>query len=96
MAFLWQDMKSEYVFSFIIALRLHFYKELIIFDIFKSVILEKEEDITQDPRGVVLTGDALRSLWTLGLGKYITSIGQGMFYVRILQQIIRTSGLSVF
>lgn len=44
---------------------------------FKSVILEKEESITQDPRGVVLTGDALRSLYALGLGKYISSIGQG-------------------
>ncbi|KAF7125583.1 hypothetical protein CNMCM5793_001800 [Aspergillus hiratsukae] len=42
----------------------------------KSIILEKEHDITQDPRGVVLTGDALRSLWTLGLGKHVSSIGQ--------------------
>ncbi|RHZ70316.1 hypothetical protein CDV55_107039 [Aspergillus turcosus] len=42
----------------------------------KSIILEKEQNITQDPRGVVLTGDALRSLWTLGLGKYVSSIGQ--------------------
>jgi hypothetical protein len=44
---------------------------------FQSVILEKEDAITQDPRGVVLTGDALRSLYALGLGKYISSIGQG-------------------
>ncbi|GAQ11816.1 hypothetical protein ALT_9137 [Aspergillus lentulus] len=42
----------------------------------KSIILEKEHEITQDPRGVVLTGDALRSLWTLGLGKHVSSIGQ--------------------
>ncbi|GIJ90533.1 hypothetical protein Asppvi_009490 [Aspergillus pseudoviridinutans] len=42
----------------------------------KSIILEKEHDITQDPRGVVLTGDALRSLWTLGLGKHVSWIGQ--------------------
>ncbi|KAL4873941.1 hypothetical protein BDV12DRAFT_181850 [Aspergillus spectabilis] len=42
----------------------------------KSVILEKEGDITSDPRGVVLTGDALRSLWLLEIGKHISSIGQ--------------------
>ncbi|PKX91170.1 putative monooxygenase [Aspergillus novofumigatus IBT 16806] len=47
----------------------------------KSMILEKEHDITQDPRGVVLTGDALRSLWTLGLGKHVSSIGQGRHLV---------------
>lgn len=48
---------------------------------FKSIILEKGHDITQDPRGVVLTGDALRSLWTLGLGKHVSSIGHGRCYI---------------
>ncbi|KAJ5698333.1 hypothetical protein N7462_000338 [Penicillium macrosclerotiorum] len=43
----------------------------------KSIILEKEHEITSDPRGVVLTGDALRSLWKLGLGKRMAWIGQG-------------------
>lgn len=43
----------------------------------KSIILEKEPDITTDPRGVVLTGDAVRSLWKLGIGKHISYIGQG-------------------
>ncbi|KAL2855330.1 hypothetical protein BJY01DRAFT_243298 [Aspergillus pseudoustus] len=42
----------------------------------KSIILEKEDEVTTDPRGVVLTGDALRSLWKLGLGKRMAWIGQ--------------------
>ncbi|KAL4816724.1 hypothetical protein BDW67DRAFT_175337 [Aspergillus spinulosporus] len=42
----------------------------------KSIILEKEGEVTTDPRGVVLTGDALRSLWKLGLGKRMAWIGQ--------------------
>ncbi|KAL3466165.1 hypothetical protein BJX64DRAFT_284744 [Aspergillus heterothallicus] len=42
----------------------------------KSIILEKERDVTTDPRGVVLTGDALRSLTKLGLGKRMAWIGQ--------------------
>ncbi|KAL5366660.1 hypothetical protein BJX96DRAFT_182967 [Aspergillus floccosus] len=42
----------------------------------KSIILEKEREVTTDPRGVVLTGDALRSLWKLGLGKRMAWIGQ--------------------
>ncbi|KAJ6037210.1 hypothetical protein N7540_001489 [Penicillium herquei] len=41
-----------------------------------SIILEKECEVTTDPRGVVLTGDALRSLWKLGLGKRMAWIGQ--------------------
>ncbi|GKZ33621.1 hypothetical protein AbraIFM66950_003530 [Aspergillus brasiliensis] len=42
----------------------------------KSIILEKKREVTTDPRGVVLTGDALRSLWKLGLGKRMAWIGQ--------------------
>ncbi|KAL2866514.1 putative monooxygenase [Aspergillus lucknowensis] len=53
----------------------------------KSVILEKEKDITSDPRGVVLTGDALRSLWPLGLGAHISSIGQEYY----LRQLVNSS-----
>ncbi|KAJ5307066.1 hypothetical protein PENANT_c003G03271 [Penicillium antarcticum] len=41
----------------------------------KSIVLEKEQDIVTDPRGVVLTGDALRSLWRLGIGEHVASIG---------------------
>jgi 2-polyprenyl-6-methoxyphenol hydroxylase-like FAD-dependent oxidoreductase len=55
--------------------------------LFKSIILEKEHDITQDPRGVVLTGDALRSLWTLGLGKHVSSIGQGRCYIQVFSHL---------
>ncbi|KAH8700990.1 putative monooxygenase [Talaromyces proteolyticus] len=39
------------------------------------IILEKESDITDDPRGVYLAGDALRVLWKLGLGDAMPSIG---------------------
>ncbi|KAK5988570.1 3-(3-hydroxy-phenyl)propionate/3-hydroxycinnamic acid hydroxylase-like protein [Cladobotryum mycophilum] len=41
----------------------------------KSVILEKETEITTDPRGVYLTGDAVRILHDLGLGPEIAEIG---------------------
>lgn len=47
----------------------------------QSVILEKEREVTTDPRGVVLTGDALRSLWKLGLGKRMSWIGQGDIFL---------------
>ncbi|KAI1471119.1 uncharacterized protein F4812DRAFT_467328 [Daldinia caldariorum] len=40
-----------------------------------SVILEKEAEITQDPRGVYLTSDAVRILWNLGLGDSLEEIG---------------------
>lgn len=45
-------------------------------------MLEKAQDIVTDPRGVVLTGDALRSLWKLGMGKHIASIGHGKYIHR--------------
>ncbi|KUL83251.1 hypothetical protein ZTR_10460 [Talaromyces verruculosus] len=41
----------------------------------KSVILEKDEEITQDPRGAVLTGIAVRILYKLGLGKFMHLFG---------------------
>lgn len=47
-------------------------------------MLEKEQDIVADPRGVVLTGDALRSLWKLGIGKRVASIGHGKYKHRQL------------
>ncbi|KAI1767047.1 monooxygenase-like protein [Hypoxylon sp. FL1150] len=40
-----------------------------------SVILEKDLEITKDPRGVYLTHDAVRILWTLGLGDSLKEIG---------------------
>ncbi|KAL3433958.1 hypothetical protein BDV09DRAFT_205066 [Aspergillus tetrazonus] len=52
----------------------------------KSIILEKEGEVTTDPRGVVLTGDALRSLWKLGLGKRMAWIGQGRKTSTILNE----------
>ncbi|KAH3941786.1 hypothetical protein HBI24_215620 [Parastagonospora nodorum] len=41
----------------------------------KSVILEKGSDITSDPRGVYLSGDAVRILHSLGLGPDLETIG---------------------
>lgn len=44
----------------------------------KSVILEKETEITQDPRGVYLSGDAVRVLWDLGIQQEeLAHIGHG-------------------
>jgi 2-polyprenyl-6-methoxyphenol hydroxylase-like FAD-dependent oxidoreductase len=45
-------------------------------------VLEKAQDIETDPRGVVLTGDALRSFWKLGMGKRFASIGHGKYIHR--------------
>ncbi|KAH7126058.1 hypothetical protein EDB81DRAFT_910869 [Dactylonectria macrodidyma] len=40
-----------------------------------SIILEKDNDITADPRGVYLTGDAIRILYDLGIGHEMSNIG---------------------
>ncbi|UKZ74762.1 hypothetical protein TrVFT333_002432 [Trichoderma virens FT-333] len=42
---------------------------------FMSVILEKDSEVTKDPRGVYLTGDAIRILYDLGLGNEVPTIG---------------------
>ncbi|KAI0019446.1 monooxygenase-like protein [Xylariomycetidae sp. FL0641] len=42
----------------------------------KSLVIEKEVEITQDPRGVYLTHDAVRILWDLGLGEDMAWMGQ--------------------
>jgi 2-polyprenyl-6-methoxyphenol hydroxylase-like FAD-dependent oxidoreductase len=43
----------------------------------KNVILEKEVDITQDPRGIVLDEDGIRSLQGVGLyDRVFTEMGQ--------------------
>ncbi|KAI1506405.1 monooxygenase-like protein [Biscogniauxia marginata] len=44
----------------------------------KSVILEKETEITLDPRGVSLNHDAIRILWNLGIGDQMKDIGPVM------------------
>ncbi|KAK0760479.1 hypothetical protein N5P37_006673, partial [Trichoderma harzianum] len=41
----------------------------------KSVILEKDSEVTTDPRGVYLTGDAVRILYDLGLENEVSTIG---------------------
>jgi hypothetical protein len=39
--------------------------------------LEKEIRIGDDPRGVYLAGDAVRVLYQLGIGHYMSVIGHG-------------------
>ncbi|KAI0445548.1 hypothetical protein F4803DRAFT_135069 [Xylaria telfairii] len=41
----------------------------------KSIILEKELEIAEDPRGVAITHDAVRICWDLGLGGDMDKIG---------------------
>ncbi|OGE56992.1 hypothetical protein PENARI_c002G06628 [Penicillium arizonense] len=55
----------------------------------KSIVLEKAQDIVTDPRGVVLTGDALRSLWKLGIGKRVASIGHELRAIHFHQTNIQ-------
>jgi hypothetical protein len=43
----------------------------------QSVILEKDKEVTTDPRGVFLTGDAVRILHLLGIGDEMANIGHG-------------------
>jgi hypothetical protein len=43
----------------------------------QSIILEKEQAITQDPRGVSLSGDAIRILYDIGIGDKLKGIGHG-------------------
>lgn len=56
----------------------------------KSVILEKERDVTSDPRGVYLTGDAVRMLYDLGIGHKMEEISHGKLSCVL---IIRNDGL---
>lgn len=45
----------------------------------RNIVIEKEADITNDPRGIALDEDGIRSLQSVGLYKYIhTDIGQCM------------------
>ncbi|KAI0909083.1 hypothetical protein F4823DRAFT_452347 [Ustulina deusta] len=42
----------------------------------KSIILEKELEIAEDPRGITITHDAVRICWDLGLGDDLEKISQ--------------------
>ncbi|KAI0429796.1 hypothetical protein F5Y09DRAFT_342339 [Xylaria sp. FL1042] len=44
----------------------------------KSIILEKELEIVEDPRGIAITHDAVRICWDLGLGGDMDKISQEM------------------
>ena len=47
----------------------------------QSVILEKEQGITEDPRGVYLAGDAVRILYDIGIRDQMAAIGHGELYI---------------
>ncbi|KAI1329394.1 monooxygenase-like protein [Xylariaceae sp. FL0255] len=47
----------------------------------KSTILERELEITEDPRGVYLAHDAVRIIWNLGLGDEMDKIGHETRFV---------------
>ena len=46
----------------------------------QSIILEKEQGITEDPRGVYLAGDAVRILWDIGIREQMAVIGHRESY----------------
>ena len=46
----------------------------------QSIILEKEQGITEDPRGVYLAGDAVRVLWDIGIREQMADIGHRESY----------------
>ena len=46
----------------------------------QSIILEKEQGITEDPRGVYLAGDAVRVLWYIGIREQMADIGHRESY----------------
>lgn len=49
-----------------------------------NVVLEREADITADPRGIVLDEDGIRTLQALGLyAKVFTEIGSGALIERV-------------
>lgn len=42
------------------------------------MLLEKELEVTEDPRGIAITGDAVRISYQLGIGdELVNKIGQG-------------------
>lgn len=43
----------------------------------QNVVLEKDVELNEDPRGVFLTGDSLRILQDLGIGPDFPNIGHG-------------------
>jgi hypothetical protein len=47
----------------------------------QSIILEKEQGITEDPRGVYLAGDAVRILWDIGIREQMAVIGHRESYI---------------
>ncbi|KAH8912908.1 monooxygenase-like protein [Coniochaeta sp. PMI_546] len=56
----------------------------------QSVILEKETQVTTDPRGVYLTGDAIRILNDLGIGHEMANIGHEVYKVHFHRSAFNT------
>jgi 2-polyprenyl-6-methoxyphenol hydroxylase-like FAD-dependent oxidoreductase len=56
----------------------------------QTVIIEKEAQVSEDPRGIAIAGDAVRIAYQLGIGDTLTSkIGQGKLS---MQRILLVSG----
>ncbi|RYP38409.1 hypothetical protein DL766_000987 [Monosporascus sp. MC13-8B] len=56
----------------------------------KSVILEKDSEISEDPRGVFLTHQAVRVLWDLGLGADLKHIGHDIECINFHKSSFKT------
>lgn len=51
----------------------------------KVLIIEKALDVDEDPRGIVISGDAVRISYCLGIGEALTTkIGTGELHLRNL------------
>lgn len=51
-------------------------------------MLEREPDVTTDPRGVYLTGDAVRILCNQGLGPEMPDIGHGKPFAKFRKMLL--------
>ncbi|KAF9869768.1 FAD binding domain-containing protein [Colletotrichum karsti] len=56
-----------------------------------SVILEKAAEVTTDPRGVWLTGDAVRILHTLGIGHEMDKVGHAAPHINFHHSTFNTT-----
>lgn len=52
------------------------------------MILEKEVGISEDPRGVYLAGDAVRTLYQLGIGDQMDIIGHRRYFLYCTSKVL--------
>lgn len=55
----------------------------------RSIILEKELGVNEDPRGVFLAGDAVRIFYQVGIGEEMDKIGHREWMIKFAQPLIR-------